>query len=279
MAQGVRETERKDPYGRKPALADVTGFLKSNWRFIVLLTLLLSAAMVVVALLLPQQYSKRLTLRVTTLPTELLSTLGQPVLDEAQAGNLTVGYLQNANIEGVNVSPTYNVATRQVSVALQSRDGNALGAAVPALVDLLEEEFREVYEEPLGAALEAQVSSLEREVGASEEAIELVDREVEGALTGDPEDPRTMARVEGLETARANTLTEVAKSEAEIRELQDARRDLPELAGEPVAVEVLSESDAPQARSLVPVVALTLILGLAGAVAAAVVRAALRGVS
>lgn len=278
MTQGAQKPVDRSSEGHVFGLGDVLRFLKSNALFIGLLTLLIAAAAVVVALLLPQQYSKQLTLDVNTVPIQLSSEPGQPPLfDDTQIGSLAVSYLQSANFEGVSISPTYNATTRQVSVALQSRNREALEESVPALVELLEDRFRAAYEEPLGATLEVQVTGLERELETNREALESVDTELERTLAGDAsmENPKTESRVDGLEVARASTLVEAAQSEANLRELGEARRDLPRLAGEAVSVEVLSESEAPQSRSLVPVVILALMLGLVLAVLAAVARALL----
>ncbi len=254
-------------------------FLKSNAPFIGLLTLLLAATTVLVALLLPEQYSKQLTLDVDTVPIALSSEPSQPPLfDDTQLGSLAVGYLQSANLKGVSVSPTYNTTTRQVNVALQSRSREALEGAVPALVELLEDKFRAAYQEPLGATLSVQVTRLERELEINREALGVIDGELNRVLAGDAnlENPRTESRVDALEAARASTLVEVAQSESGLRELEEARRDLPRLAGEAINVEVLSQSEAPQVRSLIPVVALALMLGLVLAIAATLVRTGLK---
>lgn len=279
MTQDARKIGREAPVGGELALADVTGFLGSNWKFIGLLTLLLSAAVVSTALLLPQQYNKQFTLDINAVPTELSVELNQrPVLDDAQIGNLAVEYLQNATLEGVIVNPAYNITTRQVNVALQSRSKDALEAAVPALVKLLEDKFLAAYEKPLGAALEAQVSVVERELETNREALGSIDGDLKRTLAGntDLENPRIESRVDGLEAARADTLVRVVRSEVNLRNLEEMRRNVLEIAAEAVAVEVLSESEAQQSRSLVPVSALALMLGLVGAVVAALVRTVLR---
>ena len=279
MTQDARKIGREAAVKSEFALADVMGFLGSNWKFIGLLTLLLSAAVVSTALLLPQQYNKQFTLDINAVPTELSVELNQrPVLDNAQIGNLAVEYLQNATLEGVIVNPAYNITTRQVNVALQSRSKDALEAAVPALVKLLEDKFLAAYEKALGGALEAQVSVVERELETDRETLELIDEDLKRTLAGnaDVENPGTASRVDGLEAARADTLVKVVRSEANRRSLEEMRRDVPEIAAEAITVEVLSESEARQSRSLIPVTALALMLGLVAAVVAALVRTVLR---
>ncbi len=274
MTQGAKKTFNKSSEEREFGLGDVMNFLKSNALFIGLLTLLIAAVAVGVALLLPQQYSKQLTLDTTTIPTSLLSELGQPpTFDDTQLGNLAVGYIQSANLEGVSVSPTYNTTTRQVNAALQSGSRDALDAAVPALVRLLEDRFREAYEEPIADILDVRVERLESDIEVNRLAVESLERETR-ALTGS--DPRDLARLEGLEGARGEALADVARSEAEIQDLQEVREDLPRLADEVIAVEVLSESEAPQSRSFMPIVVLALMLGLVLAVVVAIIGTVLR---
>lgn len=260
-------------YG-EPGFSDVAGFLKSNALFIGILTLLTSAVVVGVALLLPQQYSKQITLDPATVPTSILTELNQPaVFDDAQLGSLAVDSVQNADLDGVSASPTYDTATRQVNVALQAESEAALEDAVPALLSTLEDGFAEAYERPLDNILDARVDGLQETVETNRAAAESLEQET-GDLTGS--DPRTLARLEGLEVARAGALAEIARSEAGIREFEETREDLPRLADEAVEVQVVSESEAPQSRSLGPIVALALMLGLVVAVAAAIVRTVLK---
>lgn len=274
MTRGTLKTGGGDLDEREFALRDVVDFLRSNALFIGLLTLLIAVAVVVLSLLPPQQYSKQFVLDVIPVPTELLQSLNQPVLDDVQASNLAVESLQSAGTQGVSVSPTYDPSTSQIEVTVQSEDREDLDEIGSRLPEVAERQLRNVHEELLAAALDTRISDSQDLIGANKSAIASLEREMEG-LNG-ASDPQTLARLEGLESARGSVLAEIARSEAGLRDLEATRDDLPRLAEAAVSVEVLSESQNLQSRSLVPVVALAVMLGLVGAVVAALVRTALR---
>ncbi len=274
MTQGVRRKGSKGYEERELPFGDVASFLKSNGIFIGVLTILVSTVVVSIALALPQQYSKQLTLDPTQAPTSLASTLGQPpIFDDAQLGNLIVTYLQSANLDGVNVRPTYDQTTRQVNVALQSGSEDALDAAITALPRLVEDNLRKAYEEPLANLLSAQSAGLEGQIEVTRSAVGALEREGKAL---DESNPRSLARLEGLESARGTALAEIAQIESQVRELDESLEDLPRLADEAATVQVLSKSESSQSRAFVPVVVLALMIGLVLAVVTALVRTALR---
>ena len=60
----------------------------------------------------------------------------QELLDEVQASTLAVEYLRNAGIDGVDVSPAYDVSTRQINVSVRAEDREALEGIGPRLAEV-----------------------------------------------------------------------------------------------------------------------------------------------
>lgn len=276
MTQFIRDNQRSEVEGRELGFADVARFFKSNWKFVALLTLALSIVFIALALLLPQRYSKQVTLSVRALATELLVDLGQvPAPTPKQVGDLAVGYLQNANLSGLDASPTFSNATQRVEVVLQSRDRDALEGAVPKVVDFLEKEFQKTSTTTLTAALNVQLSQLQNKVEVGRETLEIVDQQIEETPppeTGGTQNVRAIVRLQALETKRADVSADLAANERDLRDLEEARRALTQEADKATVVEVVAESNVSQSRSIVPLVALSLLLALLLAILAALVR-------
>jgi capsular polysaccharide biosynthesis protein len=274
LAKAARETEREDGPEQGFDLADALGFLRANLLLIGILTLVFAALVVAVALLLPQRYSKQLTLEVQQVPTGPLEELNQPILSDAQVGQLAVSALRDAGIEGVSVSPNLDPVTEQVNVAVQSGSRNALEGIAARLASVVKRNLIAAYKDPLGTALDARLALLQGDVDADRQTVEALERQARG-LSG-VEDPRTRARLEGLENARADALADIARTQADMRNLRGDREDLSASAGDALKVEVVSQTNASQSRSLAPVVALAVMLGLTGAVAVVLLRELLR---
>ncbi|WP_166395372.1 Wzz/FepE/Etk N-terminal domain-containing protein [Rubrobacter marinus] len=267
--------------GDEIVLSDILGFFRANWKLIGLLTLLFSALAIGLALLLPDQYNKRVTLAVRPVPSDLQTSLNQPpVMTPKQAGDLAVAYIQNADLGGVDASPTYNNVTQWVEVALQSRDRDALNGVAPVLVEAVENGFSTNYEAAFRAAVETEVTQLRRGLENQREILEDLDNQIEQSgpvQTGGTEDVAAIVRLQALETERADQNAAIAADENRLAYLEEALRDLPQRARDATSVEVLEESGTPQSRSLVPLMILAVLSSLVLAVIVAIVRTAVRG--
>lgn len=262
-------------------LADVFRFLGYSWKFIGLLTLALSAlAAGLVLLLLPDQYSKQATLGIRLVKTDLQVEVDQVLqLDAKQAGDLAVGYIQSANLGEMQASPRYNNLTGWVEVTVQSDNRAAVEDPAPLLVDVLETAFRKSYETRLGGVLRTQIARSKREVKNGKEGLSQLDRRIEEsppASVDGVENVAAVARIQALETKRVDAVSELVADENRLEDMQEALRDLPRRADEPIVVEVLADSGAPRERSLAPVVALAVLSSFVVAVAGAILRVAVR---
>lgn len=285
--EGTQNIERRRVKEGEITLVDVVWFFRSNWKFLVLLALVLSVITVtMVALLLPHwQYRKQLTLSVRPVPSELVGQIeeqgpGLNIQDMSpeEAGKLAVGYLSSEGFSQVEVEPAYRPDTQQVQVNLQAEDRDSLGGVGSKAVDSVKVGFQELYENALSAGLEARTSTLEREIESNREIMAQLEQEIEQLSSGGTEDAGTAARLEGLETKRADVSANRTWAENQLGYLEQAREDLPQFATEPIAVDTLSEPDTERqlSRSFVASILLAVISSFILAAIVTVIRAALR---
>lgn len=246
---------------------NIGGFARRNWKFMVLVAVILSVVAVTLLAILPQQYSRQLTLGIRIVPVGLLGDFEQPTINPAEPGNSAVNLLREENIEGVTVLPTYNIVTQQVDVTLQSQSREALESASGARFEkLLEKRFRDVYQKLLVATLDAPLTDLRLQAQSEKEALALIEGEISGAQG---------ARLQGLETERADALAEIKRLETEVERLERVQQDPSELETSLVVVSAVSETEVVQSRSFMPMAVLAVMLSLVAAVAAAIVRTTL----
>ncbi len=287
MAQTTRNIKRRGGIEESEiSLVDVIEFFRSNWKFLGLWVLVLSVvAVTLVALLLPHwQYQKQLTLSVRPVPSELVgqikkddSGLNIQDMNPNDAGKLAVGYLSSGDFGQVNADVTYRDDTQQVRVNLRSEDRESLDGVGSKVVDSVEAGFQRLYESALNAGLEARIFRLERDIENNEEIVTQLEREIEQLSTGGTEDANTAARLEGLEAKRADVWANRTWADNQLREFQQAQEDLSQLATEPIAVDVLSESAVQQqlSRPFVALVALAVVSSFIVAIIITVIRVAI----
>lgn len=251
--------------------------MRLNWKFVVVTTVVLSVvAVIFIAALLPQQYSRQITLNVAPVPISLLEN-NQPVVNPGEVGNLATSYLQETNLQEVSIIPNYNLRTQKLDVTLQSRSREALENSGARLVETVEEQFHGTYDDLLDMALESRITSLKLDVQAEREALELLEQRIARLSGGvDSTNDETATQVEGLETELAYSLAEIGRLQTKINEMQQAQ-DNPAAAGiEPVAVNVISATEITQSRSLAPMAVLAIMISFITAVIAAIIRTALK---
>ncbi|MDP9437441.1 MAG: hypothetical protein M3P49_01620 [Actinomycetota bacterium] len=272
---------RVSPAETEISLPDLIGFFKKNVGFLLLTALLFSAVAVAVALLLPREYEKQVTLTVTPVTSPLLGRFEQEdgggglLLDEPRpddAGEQAADYLQEASPRGVETSAKYDDNSQQIQVVLSSERRGALREAGPEVADLAGEASREENELSLEAALEGERLRLEREAEVYEQVVADLEEEI-GSLEASG---GSAARIAALEQSRVELLTQIAQAKIRLGDLEQAREDLPRLAAELVAVEVVNESPISRATPLAVALVAAIAAALLAAVAATFVRAALR---
>jgi capsular polysaccharide biosynthesis protein len=275
----VKEDTAQENYGGRPTLASMVDFLRANWKFLALLTLVLSAVGVILALLVPGQYTKQVTLSVRPVPTELIAELDQTPLAPQQLGDTVVRYLQNGDYLGqVEATPLYNPGTQQVEIDLRSNDEEALDDVGFEVVEVVEGGLQQFFEDTLGTSLETQLAQLEVQIEDNNNTLTQLEQQIEQVSTDadDTEDSVTTTRLEALEAERADRIAALAQAEDRQSDLEQAQEDLRRLAGEAATVELVSESAVSQTGSLASRVALAVVSGFVVALLATIVRAASR---
>lgn len=248
------------------SIREVIGFVRSNWKLLGGLTLIFSLlALVLGPLVIPAGYSKQLSLSVVQAPSELLSRLELTPLDPDRAGRRAEEYLQEGEFGPVQVRPRYDNASEQIAVALRSENETAIQDATGEVVEVLEQGFRAEYEETLGVAISSRLATLEAEAENNRELVERIDAQLRGGT--DPE---------ALRTQRAVASLEVEQAELERQDLEEAQRDLPRLAEEPVSIEVVSESRVRSTSSPFTRATFALLVGLFAAVVLTILLNAFR---
>ncbi len=253
------------------SFADVVYFLRYNLKFFALLALALSTIAVAVALLLPKQYEKQLSLSVQRVPSELTESLGQQPWEDRVSrdavGNLAVRYLQEGELgDDVSVRPSYDTVNQRVGLNLRSRDQEPLDRSGSEAVDLLKARFLEYFEDLMRPALETRLGSLERSLQGDRETLARVEQQIGQSSSTD---------AEVLEAQRTEVLDDIASTEIELRDLQRAQEELPQLAAETGSVEVMDESGVRQTSSLTQRIALAVLSALVVAAILTIVRGAI----
>ena len=251
------------------SLADVLYFLRSNFKFFGLLALVLSIIAVAVVSLMPKQYEKQVNLSFWQVPSRLSGDLRQQpgrdlFLDIEKVptdtlGNTAVRYAQQANLGDVSVSPKYDTIEQQIQLPLRSQDPTSFDGISSEVVDQLKTKFGDYFERPLSLAVEARLAELERTNDLSKRLLARIDQDGSS----------------GSEVQRAEVLNQIAASEIEARDLEQAQSELPQLASEMLSIEVVNESDVHQVSSRARQIALAVLAALVVAAILTIVRGAL----
>ena len=249
---------------------DVLGFLRRNWKFLGLLTGVLSAAAVTLVLLLPKEYQKEVTLVITLAPSELLAEVreqSEALPSQDQLGNSAESSLQGEDFGDVEVVPKYDAPTRRINVVLRSGNEDSLAGATPGMVSFLETRLQETYERDFDGAVEKALTNAERDVEAQRASVNRAEQEFEQASG--------TTREAAMSGAVSGTFVLLAQAESKLENLEQTREELPRLKAEAVSVEVLTESDVQQVRTTAALVLLAVVASFAAAVALALAREAL----
>lgn len=255
-------------------------FIRDNWKFVVVATIVLSLIAAVLTLLLPRDYTRQMSLAVRVAPIALSEGFQPLIVNPAEAPNLAVAYLQDADYEGTSIVPSYNIRTQQIDVTLRSKDRAALENVGTELTRTVEEGFEGVYDETLTTAIETRISVLEIEIRSEKEALKLLEKEISEISGGSPEklDDRTLVQLGGLEGTRVASSSEIERLKVEADRLKQAREDPAKFNLEPVTVGVAQEGDIFESGSPATTIVLAAMVSFVIAVAVALARTAFKTV-
>lgn len=269
------ETLRKETEG-EISLAGVIYFLRSNFKFFCLAALVFCVVAVVLALLVPKNYEKRVDLSAQPVPNVLLGSSSEVNLEEVSIdsfGYSAAAFVQAWDFGNVNVIPRYDDTARRVELDLRSWDPGSLDEIGPEAVGWLEDALQQALEVQLGPALEARQTELDSSWYKDEEFLAEVEQQIEQtSADADPRDADTTARLTALEKQRVEMLERMASTERDLEDLKQPLKDPSRLAAEMVSVKVLDESEARESSSLAQRIWIAVLFGFVAAAAATVVR-------
>lgn len=262
------------------SLADIIRFFSFNLKFLGLTTVCLSAIAIILPILLFKQYQKHLTLLVKPVPASISKPI--PSLDLNQI-NTVVELLQDrsreqitsksqANADKIITTAKYNPITQRLDVNLRSPDPSLLNAATPTLINQLKTKFPATLDE----TIRTSITSTELQIDRNQAAVASLEKQV-GKLRlssnlSNPQEIRTVARLEALERQRANYLTAIATLRYDTEYLEKVQKNPVEFADKVISVQILSESGVRQTPSLLQVAVLAIIASFMVAVFAAIIR-------
>lgn len=241
------------------SIVDIIRFFLDNWRFLGLTTVGVSVIAVTLSLSQPTRYQKQLTLSVQPAPAPVSAF---PAMDINQANNLAVKFLQNLKLDQTTALPKYDPTTQQIDLTLRSPNRSSLKDARPIAIRQVETGFEEV----MGKSIKTSLVSIDIELKRNKRIIQQL--ELQKAQFS----PTNEFRLGVLESQRAQKLAHLAELEFDKQYLEQARKNLTEFTSQFIAVQMLTESEVPQRRSLVEVVVVAVIAGFLVAVLAAIIR-------
>ena len=286
--QGAQTPEQERPKEVELSLPGLVKFFRRNLKLALLLAAVFSAIAMIPALLLPQQYQKRISLDVEQVPstaTEQLEAAGSGqtsvIPSSEETGALAVEAVGSGDFGRVEANAAQDRRAQQVNVTLRSSDRGSLVGITPRVVDAVKVGIGRDYEEELSPVLESRLVALEAEIDQGRAVAAEFDDQAEQlpAYTGSPEDGAVQARREALEEQRAVALTTALQAETESASLQEARSNLPRVAAELVSVEVARETAVEKYRTTLLRAALSVLLGSMLAALVVVVRGVVRALS
>lgn len=255
------------------SLVDIIRFFRLNWKFLGLITVVLSSVAIALSLSRPQLYQKQLVLAIKPLPLTLASqSMTTMNVDEAGAGAVTI--LQSQKLDQLSVGATYNTVTQQVDLTLESPNQSALAGASSKVISQLNTKF----EKQLGNSVKTGLTLTRLELKRYQQILAKLDRQVNQLPlknTTDPQGIRTDARRRALETERGKFVSLIATRTVDQEYLQQVLKNPAQLSGQLISVQVLSEADVHKTRSPMQLVILSIITSFMVAVLAAIIRAQL----
>lgn len=244
-------------------LVEIIQFLSRNWKFLGLVTIVLSTLAIVLSLLSPKQYQKQLSLRIKTIPFPLSSQSVFPAIDVNQAGTLAVEFIiKSAQLAPITTTARYEVETQKIDVSLESPNARSLSSVSPKIISQL----RTKFQEPIGQILATSLIVTDLQLKKQQQILPQLDRQIAQSP------PTDTPRVEALETERARSVAAIAALQVDKDYLQQSQKNLPDFTAKVLSVQVLSESEVQQARSSGQSVVIAIVASFMVAVVAAIIR-------
>lgn len=255
-------------------LEDIIRFLSLNIKFLGVTTIVLSALAIPLVLLKPKQYQKRLALSVQPIPIPLsVPPTAQPDSETqlfphlfpppsiTQTGRFAATILQTPPSDQVTASSRYDDTVKQINLALKSTNPDALVTATAKIPNRIQSGFQENLE----ANLKIGLSRVQLELNRRQQVLAQLQQQIARATPAS-------ARLEALETERAEIVAEIVALEFDRDYLKQAQKNPAEFAAQVISVQILTESDVQQTRSPLALAVIAVIASFMVAVLAAIIR-------
>ncbi|MBD1933417.1 MULTISPECIES: hypothetical protein [Cyanophyceae] len=252
------------------SLLEIIRFFRLHWKFLGLTTVVLSSAAIILFLLKPQQYQKQLTLSVKQLPVSVSSSLSFLGKDVNQTGIQAVKYLQNQQLDKITVQPRFDASTQQVDVTLQSKNTDALAQSSSKITSKLKTQFQN----QIGEGIEVGLTVTEQELKRNQQVLAQIKQQIaEFSPTSGTSSQQIQiaARLDALEQQRARLEVAIVAGEVDKKYLMQAQKNLAEFTNQVMSVQIVSESDLPLTRSILPVVVFAIVASFMVAVVASII--------
>jgi capsular polysaccharide biosynthesis protein len=243
-------------------LVEIIQFLSRNWKFLGLVTIVLSTLAIALSLLSPKQYQKQLSLRIKTTSFPLSSQSLFPAIDVNQTGTLAVEFIKSTPLDQITTTARYEAETQRIAISLESPNARALSSASPKIISQL----RRKFQEPISQILATSLMVTDLQLNRQQQILPQLDRQIAQSP------PTDTPRVEALETERAKSVAAIAALQVDKNYLQQSQKNLPDFTAKVLSVQVLSESEAEQARSSGQSVIMAVVASFIVAVVAAIIR-------
>jgi hypothetical protein len=259
------------------SLGDIINFFGRNWKLMGLTVIGITAITVVLSGLLPKQYQKELSLRVTATP--IIANI--PSLEINQTSNMAVefvtGYYKPEDTRA-KANVRYNVQTQAISLTLRSVDQDYLEQADLKIKNLIISSFESIIEQSLQKSLSTTQISLDKNrrvlVQLEQEINQMVSTQVnQGQRTATPLNLEAVAfKLESLETKRTGYISDISALEFEKQYLEEAQKNLTEFTSKVISVEILTASELESTTSLLKIGVLAAIASFMIAVFIAIIK-------
>lgn len=268
MAQYIEP--REIPNEDEVSLVDIIRFFRLNWKFLALVTVVLSSIAITFSLLKPQPYQKQLTLSVK--PTShSLSSVSVPSMSVEEVRLQAVEFLQNQKLSNITTTAAYDTSSQKINLTLESPDQSALAGASDQAISQLKTQFQKI----LSADIERGLRKIKQDHKREQRVQAQLEKQVNQLPPLNKTEPKQFqieARLRSLEAQRANLAASMAANEVDQEYLEQAKGNLAQVAEQAIAVQVLKESEVQQTGSLRVLIVIAVIASFMVAVFTALIR-------
>jgi hypothetical protein len=188
-----------------------------------------------------------------------------------EVGLRVVTFLQKQKLDQVTAVPTYNASTQQIDLTLQSPNPSTLAGVSSKVTSQVNAYLQKQLDRSIKNSLKGATQQLNR----YQKIVNRLEQQIKQlpVPTGKtPEALRAEVRLRSLEAQRAELINSMTTQEVDEEYLEQALRNPAQFSDQIMSVQVLTESEVRQTRSLLQVMVLAVIASFMVAVLAAILR-------